>query len=461
MEEVQRLTFEDLNPHVQCFSSFERVLLAVSGGSDSLALLYLAAQWAKTYPQITPHFEVATIDHGLREGSYEEACRVRTHAEGLGLKHHLLPWRGPKPQTSLQELARAERYALLEEVALGWKEEKVAIATAHTMDDQGETVLMRLARGSGPDGLKGITPKRPLSSSSRIALLRPLLRVSRADLCAWLSSQNLSWEEDPSNLNTLFERVRLRTAATTLRSLGLNADKLALAAHRQNRAVDALEVATDDLQKACFQLQGGAYGSLDISVFGQSPEELRIRLLARVLNIFRGETPPAQLEQVERLVEDLDKRPLLRRTLGGCELHAKKKVIHIYREVGRASLPALPLLPGMPVVWDQRFRILLPQSPQEKHCASSSSLTVPLWVRPLDPTLYRALRENIFKNSQIPLRAAATLPSVWRGEKLLTICGLGSDKSLQHGSFPLTEHPIHAEFLRYQYAGARQKAPNH
>ena len=126
------LSLEDLDPHFKSFLSFDRIVLAVSGGSDSLALLHLASFWAKKHPQNAPCFEVATIDHALRVGSYEEACRVGTHAKLLGLRHHLLQWSGKKPQTSLQALAREQRYALLEEIALRWKDEKVAIATAHT-----------------------------------------------------------------------------------------------------------------------------------------------------------------------------------------------------------------------------------------------------------------------------------------------------------------------------------------
>lgn len=458
MKEMQLLTVEELDPLFKDFLSFDRILLAVSGGSDSLALLYLASEWVKKHPQKAPILEVATIDHGLRDGSLEEAFRVRTHAEALGFRHHLLPWRGLKPQTSLQALARTERYTLFENLALTWKNQNVAIATAHTLDDQAETVLMRLARASGPDGLKGITQSRPLHASSRITLLRPLLDVSRKDLRAWLLAHHLSWEEDPSNLDTRFERVRIRNAIPSLHSLGLYADKLALAAKRQQRAVHALEEATSDLQRKCLHVHGGAYGRLDVSIFGKASEELRVRLLARLLNLFRGETPPAQLEQVECLAADLQAISSLRRTLGGCEIHLKKKSILIYREVGRASLPTIPLQPGVPIVWDQRFRILLAEPLNKKRTTISEPSFL---VCPVDPKIYRCLRGNVPERVNIPARAAATLPAVWSGEKLIKICGMGSEESVTPPFFPLTDHPIHAEFLNgLRFETGREHPPS-
>lgn len=444
MVDLLRGHLENLDLLFKPFLKFDRIILAVSGGSDSLALLYLAKDWTKRQLLNLPTFEVATIDHGFRTGSYEEACRVRTQAETLGFRHHLLKWRGQKPLASLQLLAREERYALLEQVALGRKHEHVAIATAHTSDDQAETVLMRLARGSGPDGLKGISDSRPLYASSQITLLRPFLSVSRSDLRDWLLAHNITWDEDPSNCDERFERVRLRKAAATFHSVGLDPHRLALTAKRQARAVQALEIATDTLQNQIFHLHGAAYGSLDVTGFRNAPEELRVRLLARLLNIFRGETPPPQLEQVERLVFDLQKNPSFRGTLGGCEIHAKKNNILIYREVGRATLPSVPLLPGVPVVWDRRFRVLLAASPPDIDLPKSEA---PFMLRPFDPMFSPALREKITEK-KIPVRAAATLPSVWWGEKLIKICGMGSEDGIWNGSFPLTVPAIHAEFLK-------------
>lgn len=444
MAQTWSLAGEHLDTLFASFLSFDRVLIAVSGGSDSLALLYLSAQWAQRHKDQAPLFEVATVDHGLRVGSRREALAVKQHAERCGFLHHLLEWNGLKSQHGVQVRAREARYALMERLARTWQDERVAIATAHTSEDQAETFLMRLARASGPDGLRCISSKRVLYPSSQIFLLRPFLRVSRADLRSWLVAHKIEWVDDPSNCDERFERVKLRQAEPTLRRLGLRPDKLALSAERQARAVAALEEGTTTLQNACFQLHAGAFGSLDRPIFERAPQELRVRLLQRVLNMYRGETPLAELEQVERLVGDLEKKCLLRQTLGGCEIHAKKDVLLVYREVGRASLVSTSLFPNVPIVWDRRFRILLSPSSHQKESTENYSNIV---VRPLDLTVFRKLRDSGEKKYAIPVRAAATLPAVWWGDTLITIGALGSNKSQVHPSFSLTDQPIHAEFL--------------
>ncbi len=416
---------------------FERLILAVSGGSDSMALLNLAARWQASRGADTPTLEVATVDHGLRPGSREEAQRVGDVSHRLGLTHHILTWSAGKLTGGLQDRARQARYALLGELARRDEDVRpVAIVTAHTQEDQAETVLMRIARGSGPDGLQGMRAARPLDGGTDVMLVRPLLGLSRASLRSWLLSEGLSWIEDPSNQDERFERVRLRNVAPVLANVGLTAPMLALAARRQARAVEALESATEALASTCVSLHGGAFASLDGTAFAAAPGELRIRLLGRVLRAFGGTSPDAELAQVERLADDLAREKALRVTLGGCQIRACPRQIRVFREPGRADLGPRTLSPGQTIDWDGRFRIVVGAGPASCGADGSGS---ELTARPLDPGLLRDLRRLVRPRLDIPARAAATLPAIWRGKDLIAVGGV-PDRALS-----VLSHKAHAD----------------
>ena len=178
--------------------SFRAIVLAVSGGADSTALMHLAARWVLRSPS-APKLHVASVDHGLRPEAATEAEQVVAQAKALGLGARTLRWEGQKPAAGIQDAARRARYALLLELAIEVARDvlgdlpSTAIVTAHTADDQAETVLMRLARGSGVDGLAAmpvVTRVERMSLADGgmegVALLRPLLAVPRARLVATL-----------------------------------------------------------------------------------------------------------------------------------------------------------------------------------------------------------------------------------------------------------------------------------
>lgn len=180
----------------------QRVGLAVSGGPDSMALLLLAA--AARPDQV----EAATVDHLLREGSHAEAELVARACRQLGVLHTILRARwDDRPETAVQEKARHERYRLLG----FWVEERglEALATGHHVDDQAETVLMRLARGSGVRGLAGMHP-RSIATGTKVRLLRPLLGWRRSELQQICVSAGIETASDPSNEDGKYERIRVR-----------------------------------------------------------------------------------------------------------------------------------------------------------------------------------------------------------------------------------------------------------
>jgi tRNA(Ile)-lysidine synthase len=221
------------------FEPAPHLAVAVSGGADSLALALLADFWAR---ERGGSVTALTVDHRLRPGSTDEAERVRAWLSARGIAHRILTWLGPYPLTDLQAAARAARYRLLAD----WCRDAgvLHLLIAHHRDDQAETLLLRLGRGSGAAGLAGMAA---LVEQPDCRLLRPFLSVPPARLRATLDALDQPWIEDPSNRNPVFARVRLRVARQMLDGLGLSPARLADTAGHLGRARAALEAATDAL----------------------------------------------------------------------------------------------------------------------------------------------------------------------------------------------------------------------
>jgi len=303
------------------FSGLENLrglLLAVSGGSDSTALLVIAARWAKRLRR-APKIVAVTIDHGLRPESKREAAAVKRLARRLGIPHRTLRWRGNKPKTGLQEAARNARYQLLAQAAARAGYEH--ILTAHTLDDQAETVLFRLARGSGLTGLAGMAHASPIPAGKRTAifLVRPLLRVSKGRLLATLKAAGIDYSEDPTNRDPRFARARLRALMPDLAREGLDAKGLARLAARMRRAEGTVEFAVAAARAALAPGPWYAGGPIvfDTVRFNDLPAEVALRLLGRAV-AHAGNEGPVELGKLEVLYDVLRRsRSPLRRTLAG------------------------------------------------------------------------------------------------------------------------------------------------
>jgi len=300
------------------------LVLAVSGGPDSTALLFLAARWRAARKRKEPRLVAVTVDHGLRPQSGEEARSVGRLARRLGVAHRIVRWRGKKPRTGLQEAARAARYRLLADAARKAKADH--ILTAHTLDDQAETVLMRMSRGSGITGLCGMrdVAQLPLSFSARqrrLLLVRPLIGVPKARLIATLRRAGIAYADDASNRDPRFARARLRDVMPALAREGLDAARIASLARRLQRAEGALERAVDD---ASAHLSERAWSDaepvvLDAKGFFLLPAEIALRLLARAITRL-GDEGALRLGKLETLYEALASaraKERMRRTLAG------------------------------------------------------------------------------------------------------------------------------------------------
>jgi tRNA(Ile)-lysidine synthase len=296
------------------------LVLAVSGGPDSTALLVLAARWRARLTS-GPQLHAVTIDHGLRKESAKEAAAVAGLAKKLGVGHRVLRWTGRKPQAGLQEAAREARYRLLAKEA-----DRAAarlIVTAHTLDDQAETVLFRLARGSGLAGLGAMTAISPLPGDhpTEVVLLRPFLGVPKARLVATLRKEKIAFADDPSNRDPRFARPRLREVMPVLEREGLTADRLGILSQRLRRADAAIEavVARAAGAVSLAPWQAGRRVEFDTERLFNLPDEIVLRLVGRALSHV-GDEGPVELGKLESLcaaIAAADESTGLRRTLAG------------------------------------------------------------------------------------------------------------------------------------------------
>lgn len=275
------------------------ILLGVSGGPDSLALMLLAAEWSRECA--TPPISVATVDHGLRKDSASEAQTVGQWAKEIGLPHAILYWSGTKPRSRLQERARDARYRLLFEHAGQIGADHVM--TAHHADDQAETILFRLLRGSGISGLSGMAKCRQHSQHKGFFLARPLLNFTKADLAAFCEMKAHAFIKDPSNADPVFARTRIRRLGCLLAEEGLDRASLLRLGRRAARVETALGAqARTAIEKLRVQREPGSI-SADISVLAGEPEEILLRFLADELKLIGGKS--LRLERLESLTEAL------------------------------------------------------------------------------------------------------------------------------------------------------------
>ena len=287
------------------------IVLAVSGGPDSIALMWLAARWRRALVR-GPRLIAVTVDHGLRPEAAREAREVKRLARSLDLPHRTLRWTGAKPKTGLPAAARSARYRLLAQAAR--QSHATHILTAHTRDDQAETLLMRLLRGSGIAGLAAMARE---SERDGLRLARPLLDVSKSQLIATLKRAGIGFADDPTNRDANFTRPRIRALMPVLAAEGGDARSLARLASRIARANAAVEVLAEGAERYLALRdrgfpQPGAAGdtanakTFDRAAFAAMPEEIRLRLLLRAINWF-GHEGPAELGKVEALLAALDR----------------------------------------------------------------------------------------------------------------------------------------------------------
>lgn len=370
--------------------------VAVSGGGDSVALLLLLHQSGR-------ELFAATVNHQLRPEAAAEAAGVAKLCAELRVPHVVLAWESAGVKGNLQKAAREARRDLLG----AWAQENGLkdIALGHTLDDQAETVLMRLARGSGVDGLAGMAAKR---CENGLCWHRPLLGARRADLRNFLRENNIGWVDDPSNDDLRFDRVKARQALETLAPLGLDARRLSETASHMQRARKALEATTLQLAQSCTRVSLAGEVSISRRQFADAPREIQLRLLSAGLVWVANAAYRPRFAALEGLLEAILSGEKAGKTLHGCTVHYRKADILINRELSATPAPA-------PVEsrWDRRWRI---------HLENAENLQI------------RALGQNglslclNWRDSGYSRAALLASPSFWKGAHLMhaPFAGIGN-----------------------------------
>lgn len=391
-----------------------RLGVAVSGGGDSMALLRLAADWAGAQGA---ELFAATVDHGLRPEAADEAQFVKTTCKALGVDHQILAWQSA-PEGNVQAAARQARYDLLAEWANRMQLD--AVLLGHTADDQAETFVMRLARGSGVDGLAAMQSDWRDRGQRWV---RPVLGVSRSDLRDLLRAVGQGWIEDPSNQDEQFERVRIRNAMQSLTDIGLTRARLVETSYHMSRARDALSrLAHDAAREIAFVQCGEVHFNRD--QFAALASETRHRLLSGAITYVASADYRPRYDALRALEHEVLSGQT--RTLHGCLVSVRTQTLVIGREAN--AIASETALPGQ--LWDGRWVL-----------ESTDGFPATAIVAPLGQGILNC--EN-WRETGVSRNALMTSPAIWADDHLIAapMAGLG-DLSLMKRT-PSTEEFLSA-----------------
>ena len=326
------------------FERTPRIVAAVSGGRDSMALALMAKAWTAARGG---ELLAVTVDHRLRPESADEAAEAGARLAGFGIPHRTLVRTGPLAGGNRQAAAREARYRLLAEACRGAG--ALHLLLGHHLEDQGETAAMRAERGSGESGLAGMTSLRELPD---LRLLRPLLERPRQDLEAYLGRLGVRWIDDPTNLLPSSARGRLRAAMTPAKLADMGRRTAERASLRRLR-----EEGVADLLARTVELHDSGIARIDIARMLASP--LGEGTLGRVLATLGGKVHPPRSSRIASLSARLAEAPPSAAVLGGCALVRTRTGWWCGREAGRIR-ETLRLGPGGQGFWDGRFHVVNP-----------------------------------------------------------------------------------------------------
>jgi len=327
------------------FEAQPHIAVACSGGPDSLALAVLADAWAGArMGRVT----ALIVDHGLRPEAAHEAASTRKRLAQLGIRAAVLTGTVDAPARDVQNAARDLRYRLLQDWCAARR--VLHLLVAHHREDQAETLLLRLGRGSGVDGLAAMAPETMLN---HVRILRPLLQVPKAHLQAVARQAAGTFVEDASNRDLAFARVRVRRLQPALAAEGLTVERLAATAARMGRARSALEQAVNALLGAAVGIYPSGYCRIAPQPLAAAPDEIALRALSRIVACISGAAHPPRLDRLERLHAALcDGRLGRGRTLGGVRVMEWQDAVLAVREAAAMAPPVR--LTGQ-VLWDGRY----------------------------------------------------------------------------------------------------------
>lgn len=396
----------------------EHIGAAVSGGSDSLALLLgLKAAFCNRGVKIS----VATANHGLRSDAAAEADAVAQFASELGFEHSVLTWDHVRRIGNLQGQARDARFNLLSHWA---QQRKIPIvALGHTADDQAETVLMRMRREAGVNGLAGIPERRTVGG---VEFRRPLLSLRRQELREVLRAEGIGWIDDPSNENDQFERVRTRKALAVLESIGVSPTVFASVAENLTQARKALEWYSFLAAREVLDVHFGAV-VISRRAFRVLPVEIAHRLLAASIQWLTGG------EYVPRRRAMVDAREVVKlgggHTVAGCRILIKDEQAWLFRKLNALRNCAVPL--GQP--WDARWLVYggVADNYQVRALADEGLRECPNW-----------------RDLGCPREVLQATPAIWNEDELIAapVAGFGNG---WNAALTRSEEALYTSFLTH------------
>ena len=403
------LEFARLMEAVGPFEARPHLAIAISGGADSLALTLLADRWAR---RRSGRIVALTVDHGLRSGSAGEARQVGRWLERRGIAHRVLRWKGDKPKTGLQAAARDARYRLLTE----WCARRgiLHLLLAHHQGDQIETFLLRIAGRSGVDGLAGMSS---VVEQPDCRLVRPLLAVARPRLEATLKAERQDWIEDPSNRDTTFARVRIRTLLPALAAMGPKPSALAAVIRAAGRARTALDAAAWELLARSTDLAPEGYARVRLAPLRGAARSIAERAVQHILLCIGGPLYPPRRQRLTAVVDDvLGSRPVKARTLAGCRIIPEADTLVVCPE-NRVMPAPVRAVAGAMAKWADRFEIAF----------GSAGSKTPAWIEPLGSDGWSAIlsvRPDL-RRSALPFAVRLGLPALVTARGIRAVHHLG------------------------------------
>ncbi len=380
--------------------------VAVSGGGDSVALLHLLNDYARSGGIA---LRAATVDHGLRPEAAREAAMVAGQCRALGVPHDTLRWTGWDHSGNLQNEARMARYRLLADWARG--QGIGAVCIGHTADDLAETFVMRLGRRAGVDGLSAMPA---VFDRHGMRWHRPLLNARRANLRAHLTQRGVTWVDDPSNEDDSFARVRIRKALAVLTDLGVDSAALADVSRHLADARTALDAQMFAAARAHAHVQCGAV-AMDWQALCDLPTEPRRRLLTHTITWINGATYAPRSSAVAEVLTALDGAGAA--TVQGCELRLKRDKLWIYRELQAVRAVDAPV----DELWDGRWRL--------EPCGDAPAPDTQTTIRALGAEGLRSFAD--WRDLGVPRGVLLASPAVWQGAVLVAAPLVGRSQNWQ------------------------------
>ncbi len=395
-------TDDDLDLLFTAASDEARIAVAVSGGGDSMALLHLADRWTRRRGTA---LQALTVDHGLRTESAAEAAMVKAFCARRGIAHETLVWRSDGTG-NLSAKAREGRYRTMADACTA--RGIAALLTGHTLDDQAETVLLRLGRGSGVDGLAGM---RPVTALWGLRILRPLLDMPRAPLRGILAAEDIPWADDPTNEDRDYARIRARDALPALADTGITPARLAATARSMHEARVVLDACADAFRAQHCTVSPLGYITLPPASLRDAPVETARRVFARLLCEVSGAPYRPRLDALAALMDRATRPGFGGATLHGCRVDIPGGMLVVQREPRACTAIASPARGGL---WDGRFHVALPPDPPPgTRIAATGEAGLRHLKRakaPLPPGWTAA-----------PRPARACTPALWQGDTPLAI----------------------------------------